>query len=859
MRLIFNKSLRKTFEGKKKLLLILSFLSYTIIIITATSIQVRNGIIGNFIVPVIKKNFVLPIDYFKSLFIDIKPLIIDVKHKDIVKISQIRDKALQRGELFNNENNWVNARISFDDEKYKVKLRLKGMFSDHWRDDNLWSYKVKVSDGKTILGMKRFAIQHPRTRDYMSEWYFNKMLANQGLISPRYRFNTVIINGEKYPIYAIEENFDKRLIENNNRREGPIFKLRSRGDFVNKRINGLVAYQENIINSSENSTLSLRRAERLIRGFLNGKLAPEEVFDIKLMAKAIAISDLFGQPHSLDPRNIKYYLNPVTGLIEPIPFDNSEIDYISKKGLFGERYLQSGDNSYQNKYNYHPKIKTNIFVSLLTNEKFSYYYGKALEEISDLNWLNNFFLDLEKEAKLNTSKLHRSYPWYQFQGKKYLYKNAEYIRLLINPIQALDANIIGDLNSSSLSGIIINNNHSLPVEIYAIKDQGGKIISYFDKPKFIPNRLNSCQNNICRRGNIKQLDSLILKFRDESINVEKFDNLRLVSRVVGTSNEFSDPLLKTSEITFPKLSLENSELLKINEDKREIHINKGYWTLDKDLIIPNGYELVVKGGTIINLLNKSSILSYSPIIFIGTKDNPIIIKSEDGTGQGLIVLQAKSISSMSHVIIRNQSFKNKLGITLTGALTFYESDVDLDNVQFLNNSAEDSLNIVRSNFSISKSSFSDSFSDAIDIDFGKGEIKDSKFFDIGNDGIDVSGSDVKLSQIEMINVGDKGISVGERSKVKIEKIIIRNAPIGVAVKDSSSLKGNDISLNFTNIGITSYQKKSEYGASKIFLNDLFLDKVEKEYLIEDNSKFILNNQNIKSNSENVYYKLYGSN
>ena len=859
MRISIKKDLNRYFVGKKKLLLTLGILSYTTIIIAATSIQVKNGVLGNVVLPLLKKNVLVPKDYFKSFLIDIKPLIIDVKHKDIVSIHKRRDIAVKRGELFNDSNSWVNANISFNNENYRVKLRLKGMFEDHWRDDNLWSYKVKVRDGKTILGMKRFAIQHPRTREYMSEWYFNKMLANQGLISPRYFFNPVIINGEKYPIYAIEENFDKRLIENNNRREGPIFKLRSRGDFFNKRKNGLVAYQENIINSSESNVLSLRRAERLIRGFLNGKLSPNEVFDIKLMAKALAISDLFGQEHSLDPRNIKYYLNPITGLIEPIPFDNSKIDYISRSGLYGEKNLQSGDNSYIKKYNYHPKIKTNIFLLLLSNENFSKHYGKALQEISNLTWLDDFFLNLEKEANLMKTKLHRSYPWYEFQGKKYLYKNAEYIRSLINPIQALDASIIGEINPSSLSGISINNNHSLPVEVFAIKDQAGNLISYFDNPKFIPNRLNSCQNDICMKGNFRQYDNILFNIKDQKTSIDKIQNLRLVSRVAGTSNNFSDPLLKKTEITYPKFNLENEEFLQLNEDTGEIFIKKGTWNFDRDLIIPNGYKLFVNEGTIINLLKKSSILSYSPVYFLGTKDYPIILDSKDSSGQGLIVLNAESRSSLSNLIVRNQSFKNKLGITLTGAVTFYESDVDLDNVQFLNNSAEDSLNIVRSNFSVNNSNFSDAFSDAIDIDFGKGLITNSNFLDIGNDGIDVSGSNVKISNIEMNNIGDKGISSGEKSDVRVEKVNIKNASIGVAVKDSSSLKGDNIFLNSNQIGFATYQKKSEYGPSSVLINGLFLEKVEKNYLIETNSNFRLNNKIIKSNTEDLFNKLYSSN
>ena len=70
----------------------------------------------------------------------------------------------------------------------------------------------------------------------------------------------------------------------------------------------------------------MRRVERLIYGFKNGELNAEDVFDVKLFAKTFAILDLFGHHHAAAKHNIRFYLNPVSGLIEPIPFD---ADYLS--------------------------------------------------------------------------------------------------------------------------------------------------------------------------------------------------------------------------------------------------------------------------------------------------------------------------------------------------------------------------------------------------------------------------------------------------------------------------------------------------------------------------------------------------
>ena len=74
------------------------------------------------------------------------------------------------------------------DKDFKLKLRLKGLLSDHWKDDGYWSYKVNVSNEDTVFGMKRFAIQHPRVRGYMNEWYYHQILKHSGVIALRYEF-----------------------------------------------------------------------------------------------------------------------------------------------------------------------------------------------------------------------------------------------------------------------------------------------------------------------------------------------------------------------------------------------------------------------------------------------------------------------------------------------------------------------------------------------------------------------------------------------------------------------------------------------------------------------------------------------
>ena len=93
-----------------------------------------------------------------------------------------------------------------------LQLQIK---DQHIKDELKSSYRIKVKGDNTILGMKQFSIHHPRERNYLNEWLFHKTINREGLISLRYYFVKIILNGNDLGIYALEEHFERRLLENN--------------------------------------------------------------------------------------------------------------------------------------------------------------------------------------------------------------------------------------------------------------------------------------------------------------------------------------------------------------------------------------------------------------------------------------------------------------------------------------------------------------------------------------------------------------------------------------------------------------------------------------------------------------------
>ncbi|MGY8927818.1 MAG: CotH kinase family protein, partial [Flavobacteriales bacterium] len=78
-------------------------------------------------------------------------------------------------------------------------------------------------------GLKSFSIQNPNTRSFMSEWFAHKLFEKEDVLTTKYIFVPVIINGQKMGVYALEEHFDKQLLEARNRREAPIVKFDEEG------------------------------------------------------------------------------------------------------------------------------------------------------------------------------------------------------------------------------------------------------------------------------------------------------------------------------------------------------------------------------------------------------------------------------------------------------------------------------------------------------------------------------------------------------------------------------------------------------------------------------------------------------
>ena len=754
---------------------------------------------------------------------------LDIDFKGIQKLNYARDLALSRGQISSKENNIsVKGKLSIDSKNYNVRISPTGLNLDMIGHIDKRAFKLKVLDGKKIYGMSEFKLLPPHSRHNIVESIGHALEKKEKLISLRYFFVKTVLNGSDLGVYAIEEHFNKELLENNKAREGVIFSIKK---------NGVKIFNENKLKKKNNLKEQVTLVKSIFQGLQNDEIEISRVLDLEKFSSQYAIIDLMDGYHALGTNSV-YYLNPITNLIEPITREYNSLRYSdglpNVSSLLIERDYSQDLFSINN-----PNM---IIKKLFENKNFISLYLKKLYKLSDLNFLNNFFEEIEEKINSQLNIIYIDDPFYKFP-KEYLYHRQIQILEKLNS----DLKIVGNIDiNDGLNNKFLFKNHSVfPIKLI-------KIFSTDSNIEFPLNNIILPGKELSFENEINEENKKNFKF---SYKIEGVKNIQRESVIVQKS--FSNNISLSSLWNTSSDGFLDEKNIKINHAKQIITFQKKIVNINNDLFFPANYVVQGKPGLVINLLNGASIFSRSAFNFKGSADKPIKITSLSRNGGGLVILSAKKESIFTNTIFENlQSPKNSSGFT--GSVTIYDTKVLFEKCFFNKNKSEDFLNLVKSKYVINKSAFTNIFSDGFDSDFSNGVIKNTKFNNIGNDALDFSGSVSKLSEIYIDGVGDKALSAGEISKIEGKNIYITNAEIAVTSKDLSKVFLNEIKLNDTKLGFAIFQKKEEYGAASAFISNLELKNVETLHLVGSNSSLSLNNKNIVKKIPDVETYLYGN-
>ena len=285
-------------------------------------------------------------------------------------------------------------------------------------------------------------------------------------------------------------------------------------------------------------------------------------------------------------------------------------------------------------------------------------------------------------------------------------------------------------------------------------------------------------------------------------------------------------------------------------------LTKGNYQLSEKILISDTNIVVIEAGVTLDLINEAAIVCESQVYFLGTKKLPIVVTSSDKTANGIVVLQAGGKSEVHYTQFKNLNTFSYEGWSLSGAVNFYESDVTIEHSSFENNSCEDALNIIKSDFYVNKCKFQDIFADAFDSDYCTGKLTNTAFNMVGNDAIDFSTSQIKIDSCTIKDISDKGISGGEGSTLWVSNTTIDQCNIGAASKDLSEVYLTNVSITNSKYGLVALQKKPEYGAGKLITENFSISNCEIELLIEKGSSVNLNGKVTEGTKKKVAEMFY---
>ena len=785
--------------------------------------------------------------------------------KDISKLHQKRDEALAIGHLVQGDDDFVGGSIRFDGRTIPIRLRLKGDWVDHLQGRK-WSFRIRVRDGDHLLGMRRFSLQHPLTRGYQAELMYFELLRGFGVMAPRYQFVDVTLNGESIGLMALEEFFAKELLEHNRRREGVIVRFDESlpwaardslsgeavgwngafDDYRNAAIDGIGSTR-----IAESPVLSeqFRVAQGLLRGFADGKLQASQVFEVQQLGRFIAISDVTGSWHAARWANLRFYLNPITLKLEPIPFDaNLQESFRDNRSIINSEPILL--DMLQDPAVWTVYVETLALLNQLAAD------GTLQSNLASVEaeWLPLLQTEFRMLGQYSLDHLQARAASLSAAMSQVAAADTDKLALFLPHEQYVYPVLVHLSVMQEADGLIVQVENAIPkdVSIEAVEwlheESGQRVNAVGDvMPLGVPPR---------GIGSPGRRLHLPLSPHPEGDGWVLEATARLAGRAwVSTTR----PAFAQAGFVAPPRpqggvgpQLMRHEFL--SRDGNVMRVAPGDWTVDEHLVIPTGFALHVGPGVRLRFAADAALIAYGDLQFNGSADEPIMLLAAEESWPGLVVMNAPAPSVLDNVVIGSTHSVALPGWTLLGGANFYRSDVAISNSRFMNSRGEDALNIIESTFTIDGSVFRNTASDAFDADFAQGAVNNSRFEQIGSagggDAIDISGSVLNLTNVQFERISDKAISVGERSEMTATSITVNGAGTGAAAKDASILQIADSRINNASFAaLTAYIKKPEYGPAQLIADNVEIGETDTRSIVQTGSKVTIDG--VEAETEDV--------
>ena len=740
----------------------------------------------------------------------------------------------------------VKGKVVYDNKAYKADIRLKGDLRDHWRSSIRMSFRVSLKTKGTVKDFRSFSIQKPKARQYPSDQVYQSLIIENGGLATTHNFIHLFVNGEDWGIMNIEEHMSKELLEKQRRKESLIFKLGDDQKWAYTDQNGLRDENVRFEDKPYHEGYRLSDPKFYITAYKSNKYLKEEqnrnyysyvmnqmydnndIFDTNAFTKNYLMAKVWGANHTLDLTNSRFYFNPYTLMLEPISMDQGAFVALDSTKITSINDYFKDINTY--------------YSGLSSRKDFKQNFAKNFNSVmSTTNKIDNIYSSYKNYFPINrpidVSIIHENRKLLDklYIEEKSLDIPASQSRSLHNTTPTQEqSNMVPSHTfiQHYIDGKIrIHNLLPVPIKLIGIYHNDKRIsvditeIPSYKEKKFI------------------DINSSIIGINDHTFRV----TTELMGKQQSSVNNFS----LNSNVISPfkeNIPIEAEKFIQLKNGK--YYFLPGIWEINEAIVLNK--PVIIQEGTKLLFSENAFLLIKGALQATGSENNKIIFapKEVNANWGGIYVRLAEERSLLRYVdIIGTNEFNSEI-LKLTGGVTFYKSDVSIENTEFSHNNSEDALNIVESDFIISHSRFHHSPSDALDSDFSTGLVFSSEFQDIEGDALDYSGSVVIMKDLYISNIKDKGVSGGEGSELTVKNSFMENVNIGIASKDGSHVIVSDLEIiNPIQFALMSYLKKSFWGKASLKATNLTIP--ENSYLSQAGSQLIIDDVIMKNEELDV--------
>lgn len=353
---------------------------------------------------------------------EVVELSLTLRPEHLQRLKEERDEAMRVGVLLSSGRSWVPAALRVGEQDVAARVRLKGDLSDHWSRGR-WSLRCEVAGGVSVLGLRRFSLHPPWARGFHREPLFFDGLRSQGLMAPRTDFVDFTLNGRHLGLMELEEHFAAELPAAHGRPPGVLFRLdesrlwrewvaaaerlgvrwsidvpkpRDADDWRQAPID---PFEAGAVSASPELSRAFEAAARNFERVRSGELAPSALFEPRAWGSFLAHCEVFGATHMALWNNLRFYLDPTTGQLEPVAFDSGVTPHREHPRIDGAVAFSclGGELDLTATLASDPKIRSALFEALAR-------LGQELQRPpTEDSWR-------ERELRY-LSVLRREYPW----------------------------------------------------------------------------------------------------------------------------------------------------------------------------------------------------------------------------------------------------------------------------------------------------------------------------------------------------------------------------------------------------------------------------------------------------------------